>query len=221
MQWDANSANSCVSRRPITGGMEGRYARIGYRQVAQRQFHLPYVKRDARAEVANPLVEAPLGQGLPGRIRSKPEPVVGPPRETHLPSGYPMSKHQKPISIRLGGRHDGRDAIEIMAKVGWPARTPERIQELVNQGLGSIQDDCRRPIDRTQCIPRSERSRCCAQARSTGKPRPAPGTGRGGRCRRHGGASTGPRTADGLERLRKEIRQRWRRWCIKRGLPVG
>lgn len=51
--------------------------------------------------------------------------------------------------------------------------------------------------------PRAERPRCGAHARSTGRPCEAPGIGRGGRCRRHGGASTGAVTAEGIARWRE------------------
>ena len=46
---------------------------------------------------------------------------------------------------------------------------------------------------------------CGAKAR-TGKPCKAPGIGRGGRCKRHGGMSTGPKTQDGKERSLAALR---------------
>ena len=55
---------------------------------------------------------------------------------------------------------------------------------------------------------------CGAFARSTGKPCRAPGNGRGGRCKLHGGISTGPRTEKGRRRLQEEMKERWLR---KRG----
>ena len=55
---------------------------------------------------------------------------------------------------------------------------------------------------------------CGAFARSTGKPCAAPGNGRGGRCKLHGGMSTGPKTEQGRQRLREAMRRRWLR---KRG----
>ncbi len=49
--------------------------------------------------------------------------------------------------------------------------------------------------------------RCGARAKSTGRPCRAPGMrkadGTFGRCRMHGGASTGPRTPEGRERCRQ------------------
>jgi hypothetical protein len=38
------------------------------------------------------------------------------------------------------------------------------------------------------------------------------GTGKGGRCRLHGGRSTGPKTQEGLERIAAAQRKRWQRW---------
>jgi hypothetical protein len=53
---------------------------------------------------------------------------------------------------------------------------------------------------------------CGAYARTTGRPCQAPGNGRGGRCKLHGGKSTGPRTPEGVERLRQAMKRRWRAW---------
>jgi hypothetical protein len=55
--------------------------------------------------------------------------------------------------------------------------------------------------------PKQERRECGAHARTTGRPCKAPGIGRGGRCRRHGGASTGPRTPDGMARALENLRR--------------
>ena len=57
---------------------------------------------------------------------------------------------------------------------------------------------------------------CGAYARSTGKPCRAPGNGRGDRCKLHGGKSTGPRTEEGIRRLKKAMRRRWRAWRAAR-----
>lgn len=51
-------------------------------------------------------------------------------------------------------------------------------------------------------------ARCGARTRIGGHCR-ARGSGAGGRCRLHGGASTGPRTADGRERCRQAVLRRW------------
>ena len=52
---------------------------------------------------------------------------------------------------------------------------------------------------------------CGAFARSTGRAPPcqAPGNGRGGRCKLHGGMSTGPRTEQGRRRLQEAMKERW------------
>jgi hypothetical protein len=51
------------------------------------------------------------------------------------------------------------------------------------------------------------KSICGAYARSTGKPCQAAGNGRGGRCRNHGGMSTGPRTTQGMRRVTLNLPQ--------------
>jgi hypothetical protein len=57
--------------------------------------------------------------------------------------------------------------------------------------------------------------RCEAHARSTGRPCQAPAM-ENGRCKLHGGLSTGPRTPEGRERISiavaKANRERWERW---------
>ncbi len=50
--------------------------------------------------------------------------------------------------------------------------------------------------------------KCGARTRS-GKPCRAPGNGRGGRCKLHGGKSTGPRTPKGREKARQAVVLRW------------
>lgn len=74
------------------------------------------------------------------------------------------------------------------------------------------------------CVPKSERPRCGARCRSRdGAPCRAPvvwddarNAPRNGRCRMHGGLSTGATTAEGRARLseagRKGACERWRRW---------
>ena len=47
---------------------------------------------------------------------------------------------------------------------------------------------------------------CGAYARRTGKPCKAPGTGGGGRCKQHGGLSTGPKTPEGRHRCGQALR---------------
>jgi hypothetical protein len=59
--------------------------------------------------------------------------------------------------------------------------------------------------------------RCGALARSTGQPCRAPGNGAGGRCKLHGGQSTGPRTTEGRARIAEAARRRWATWRRQRG----
>lgn len=54
-----------------------------------------------------------------------------------------------------------------------------------------------------------DRPRCGAKTRK-GTACQAQGLGRGGRCRNHGGMSTGARTPEGLERCRQAALRRWR-----------
>jgi hypothetical protein len=58
---------------------------------------------------------------------------------------------------------------------------------------------------------------CGAYARSTGKPCQCKLTFRGGRCKLHGGASSGPKTAEGREKALQAMRDGWRRWRQKNG----
>jgi hypothetical protein len=64
-------------------------------------------------------------------------------------------------------------------------------------------------VPRERQAPDSPQKLCGALARSTGKPCQAPGNGRGGRCKLHGGMSTGPRTEQGRRRLQEAMKERW------------
>ncbi len=59
-------------------------------------------------------------------------------------------------------------------------------------------------------------TRCGARTRR-GTPCRARGLGKGGRCRFHGGASTGPRTPEGLARSLAAARAGYARWRAKQG----
>jgi hypothetical protein len=65
---------------------------------------------------------------------------------------------------------------------------------------------------------RLRNGKCEAHARSTGQPCQAPAM-ENGRCKLHGGLSTGPRTPEGKERWRKAVREGWKRWRLENGLP--
>ena len=58
---------------------------------------------------------------------------------------------------------------------------------------------------------------CMAKTRK-GTPCMAQGTGAGGRCRLHGGESTGPRTDRGRERAAAALRRYWGRGEFARGI---
>ena len=55
------------------------------------------------------------------------------------------------------------------------------------------------------------RTRCNATTRK-GKPCQAEGSGKGGRCRFHGGMSTGPKSPEGKARSLAAAREGYRRW---------
>lgn len=60
------------------------------------------------------------------------------------------------------------------------------------------------------------RVRCGAKTRK-GTPCRAKSVPGKGRCKFHGGMSTGARTPEGLERIREAQRRRWARWRAERG----
>jgi hypothetical protein len=86
-----------------------------------------------------------------------------------------------------------------------------------------------RLIRRWSVEPRSEWPACAAQTRA-GTPckarpmrdpsrprRPVPSM----RCRLHGGASTGPRTSEGRQRIAEAQRRRWEAWSALTGQPLN
>jgi hypothetical protein len=56
---------------------------------------------------------------------------------------------------------------------------------------------------------RELKNKPCGARTRAGHPCRAKGLGRGGRCRNHGGASTGPRTKAGRHRIAAAARRRW------------
>jgi len=60
-----------------------------------------------------------------------------------------------------------------------------------------------------------EATRCGAKTRK-GTPCRCRGFGRGGRCKLHGGMSTGPKTAEGLKRTVAALQAGWERWNAAR-----
>jgi len=66
------------------------------------------------------------------------------------------------------------------------------------ESQGRIRESATRPR-------RREKERCGAYARSTGKPCQAPAM-KNGRCKLHGGLSTGPKTAEGRARALSNLK---------------
>jgi hypothetical protein len=60
---------------------------------------------------------------------------------------------------------------------------------------------------------------CGAHSRTTGKPSQAPGNGRGGRCKMHGGKCTRPKTEAGRAKISRVVRdallRSWAKWDPK------
>ena len=69
---------------------------------------------------------------------------------------------------------------------------------------------------------RRARLRVTCGAKTTRKGTPCRNKSEPGRkrCKFHGGRSTGPKTAEGRERIAEAQRQRWARWREKRPLPI-
>ena len=80
---------------------------------------------------------------------------------------------------------------------------PEIARELIRVDIYRIRGDGR-----------LHNGKCEAHARSTGKPCQAPAM-ENGRCKLHGGKSTGPRTKECLQRTGAAARERMRRWWAR------
>jgi hypothetical protein len=80
----------------------------------------------------------------------------------------------------------------------FPGSDPKQVLELVRMGIYRLPK-------------RLRLGKCGAWARSVGRPCQAPAMPNG-RCKLHGGLSSGPKTGEGRERLRPALRQRWVRW---------
>jgi hypothetical protein len=61
---------------------------------------------------------------------------------------------------------------------------------------------------------REQRKQPCGAKTRSGHPCLRRGLGRGGRCANHGGASTGPRTPEGRQRVAEAQRRRWAARCL-------
>ena len=63
----------------------------------------------------------------------------------------------------------------------------------------------------------TKKSICAARRKRDGLPCLAKGSGGGGRCKLHGGMSTGARTAEGRARIAEAQRRRWARHRAQEG----
>ena len=61
--------------------------------------------------------------------------------------------------------------------------------------------------------------RCCAHSRANGRPCVAKAM-KNGRCKNHGGASTGPKTQEGRDLIAAANRRRWQAWRAANGREV-
>ena len=69
----------------------------------------------------------------------------------------------------------------------------------------------------TSPVPVAQKARCGARTRS-GTPCEGRPIAPSGRCKVHGGKSTGPTTEEGRDRIRSAQRERWRKWRERREL---
>lgn len=115
----------------------------------------------------------------------------------------PGHSKSRAMPLVLRGKYDGTTAAEAFAPLF--GLTPERMEELITAGHYVVDD---RRWHRAE-VRRGNRPRCEARTRSGGTCKAA-GLGCGGRCRLHGGMSTGPRTAEGRKRCREAVLRRWR-----------
>lgn len=106
--------------------------------------------------------------------------------------------------VGLDGTIEQSQTVAPMAD-GW-AKTPKRAREMAARLLPPPQS-VQLPVIVLPAPPRyrRDRPRCGAKTRK-GTPCQAQGLGRGGRCKNHGGMSTGPRTPEGRERAHAALR---------------
>jgi hypothetical protein len=104
------------------------------------------------------------------------------------------------------------------------AKRPKRTKanEAFEAALSDIRPDQKQVIELMRlglyCPPKHTRlhyGKCGAHARSTGRPCIAKALP-SGRCRNHGGLSTGPRTAAGIKRCGDASRKWWKQWRLER-----
>lgn len=111
-------------------------------------------------------------------------------------------------ALRYRARPDGTiEQSQTVAPLGdgW-AKTPKQARTMAARLLPPPQS-VELPVILLPAPPRyrRDRQRCGAKTRK-GTPCQAAGTGRGGRCKNHGGKSTGPRTPEGRQRSMEGLR---------------
>lgn len=100
----------------------------------------------------------------------------------------------------------------VLARYGAHAATLRASPSLLSEALARVYEAHASRASRDLAVARRElaalarRQRCGARCRD-GHPCGAPRSGRGGRCKLHGGRSTGPRTAEGKARALAALAQ--------------
>lgn len=84
---------------------------------------------------------------------------------------------------------------------------PDTARELIRMGIYRVRRNGR-----------LHNGKCEAHARTTGKPCQAPAM-ENGRCKLHGGKSTGIRTTGGRKRWLNAVHASWKRWRLENGMP--
>ncbi len=124
------------------------------------------------------------------------------------------SRHERGVAHReLITREDIND---IASQVEPSCR--RRRRELRRELLWSFAWDLRQVERRkARAAKRLRRRQRCGAIRGNGLPCPAQGLANG-RCKFHGGRSTGPRTEAGRRRIAEAQRRRWLRWREERAI---
>lgn len=107
---------------------------------------------------------------------------------------------------------------EEINDIAWQVEPTDRRarRELRRELLWSFAWDLQQiELQKAHAAERRRRRRRCGAIRGNGKPCPAQGLANG-RCKFHGGRSTGPTTADGRARIAEAQRRRWRDWRAAR-----
>jgi hypothetical protein len=111
---------------------------------------------------------------------------------------------------RLRRHWDDREAVRMVREKLWLAYLDERPRLVVSRrGRGRIMWPVRPQLPDYPPWPDDLRSIPCSATTRTGAPCKITDLYRNGRCKFHGGASTGPRSPEGLERAVANLLLRW------------